>query len=299
MSSTVAEKVLGYFDIKVPFTQFFVRLNITDRLEHLLNVTADTAIITEARRTDMSKNADDTEAKCCAWKTSGTLYIAPQYNWTLPCGGDRGFKMDTSIILKAGDKIVFYANKVKYFAICELWSHGGLKMNANLIVKFATMTSTANTGLLDVLGELQLAKMVTTPGKLIELGEPGSVDVKPVDVKPVDVKPEPTPEPIPPKPARTAVMFDLKITPVKYCGVECWEIPSTVNTRIKIELDAPVDSKWRICYLSNESVLTCMKPNWYSANSKFIYIPVYTSKFWMVDDENNVVDITVTKAFLA
>lgn len=267
---------IGYFDVTVPAkTPLVLRLNIHYYVTGLTSVRADVGIVVKASDTSMMNGGEDTQTKCCVWRAGNKNYVTPQIDFSIPFRNEVGFSTGAWITIKTDDKIAFYANKVKYYATCKIITNG----ITNNICLYST-NSTKN-GWLDLLDKLQLSNMVEIKPEVKLTAEP---EVKP-EVK-LEVK----------KPQRKEVKIELLLKPVKYMGVECWEIPAKLGSNITIMIDKPIDPTWKLCVLNNANTMSSFAIN-VDKNEKSCFVVSYVyRKFWIVDADNNIVDFDVIKA---
>ena len=271
---------IGYFDVTVPAkTPLVLRLNIHYYVTGLTSVRADVGIVVKASDTSLTTGDDYTQTKCCVWRKGDKNYVTPQVDFSIPFRNEVGFNTGAWITIKNDDKIAFYANRIKYYATCKIITNG----ITNTISLYSVNSS--KNGWLDLLDKLQLHDMIKITN-----------EVKPVDKPKVEPKVEPADKPEAKKSQRKEVKIELLLKPIKYMGVECWEIPAKLGSNITITIDKPIDPTWKLCILNNANTMSSFAIN-VDKNEKSCFVVSYGyRKFWIIDADNNVVDFDVIKA---
>ena len=267
--------VIGRFDVNIlpNRSDIILRFNIHQSNTDLRDIRADVAIVVSAVAAGLSNNSDDEQTRCSVWRRAGVDYLTPQNDTSIPYGNITGFKMRTSVNFKNGDKVVFYANKVKYYATCELL----YCVSGDPVCYVVGINSydSNKTGLLDLLETLHFDKMTA-----VKQPEP---EVKP-EVKPINT--------------RNAYKIDIEIKPLIYRGIECWEIPAKLSSNIKVTIDKPIDPTWKLCAFNSNNSLNYIVPTTYKGEECCFGVSYGHRKFWLVDANDNNITFNITKVEL-
>jgi hypothetical protein len=294
--------IIGHFDILLPNKKPAVlRLNIHKFVKNMISISADTAVVVAAADTSVTVNKTDKKTRCCIWRKDSVDRLNSQIDTAIPYGDNYpGFDMGTWITIKTGDRIVFYANGVKYYAMCQLVPDSDTFKSYSLY-----SAHDSRTGMLDLLEKLQFENMVKptpsepTPAETKPV-EPKPVDAKPVDVKSVDAKP--TPELVeiasesglkPVKVEPKVFRFNLEFKYVNFRGIKCWEMPDKITNDVKITIDAKT-SYYRLCMLYDDLSFESSELM-FKSTVDHVRVEEGCKYFWIADADDKNVDFNIVK----
>jgi hypothetical protein len=97
------------------------------------------------------------------------------------------------------------------------------------------------------------------------------------------VKQEPTPQT-----TRKPYTINFDITPSKFMGVECWNVPDKLKKGLVITPDVKPSDNWKVCMVDKNWQITFTHPK----NGK-LYVSSGYGRFWVIDEKDEIVDFNI------
>lgn len=211
----------------------------------------------------------------CAMKSQGDLLaISNGDDYTIPTTANSGLMVRYDIDIHDGEKVAFYVNQWKYYAIMRIICDAGVKPLSQYRITFPFGR---NPSILDEIEKCPVPSKLTPPLPVVAND---SVAIDGVANDNTTGSSNTTS-----KSAPKTVKIEFELKRGKCSGVDCWVLPRALRGSYRVKLSHPVDTKnWKVIHKDDASGNLVRKSvSGRHGDPETMYINGEWSYFWIID----------------